>query len=116
MFAAKLVPVTPTHSDEVGTVVVKDRFDFNLLSADRRVRQPQVNEEFLPNNYLQRVANADSFKENKHQKRRGQKHTHTHKKEDEVRGEAIPTVCFRQADSSKLPGCDRVLQGNVFHQ
>lgn len=69
----KWLPVTQTYSDEVGAVVVKNGFNFNLLSADCRVGQPQVNEEFLPNNDLQGLANTDSFKETKHEKGKGQK-------------------------------------------
>lgn len=49
-----------THSDEIGAVVVEDGFNFKLLSADRRVRQLQIDEEVLPDNDLQRGANADT--------------------------------------------------------
>lgn len=57
---------TQTHSNKVRAIVVKNCFNFNLLSLDCRVGQPQVNEEFLPDNYLQWISNADSCKENKH--------------------------------------------------
>lgn len=52
---------TQTYGDDIGAVVVEDCLDFQLLSSDSRVRQPQINEEFFPNNYRQRIANTDSF-------------------------------------------------------
>ena len=50
-----------TYCDKIIPVVVEDRLNFQLLSADSRVGQFEVDEEVLPDNHFQWFANADSW-------------------------------------------------------
>lgn len=54
------VQVAQTHSVDIGAVVVEDGFNFKLFSTDGRVGQLQINEEVLPDDDLQRLANTDT--------------------------------------------------------
>lgn len=62
MNAWSRLSVSLTYSDNFRAVVVKDGFNFQLLSADSRIRQSEINEEVLSNNYLQWLTNTDSLK------------------------------------------------------
>lgn len=56
-----MVQVAQTHSEEIWAVVVEDGFNFKLLSTDGRVGQLQIDEEVLPDDDLQRLANTDTW-------------------------------------------------------
>ena len=52
VFFRKKSRVTLTYGGRIGAVVVEDCLNFQLFSTDSRVRQPEINEEFLPDNDL----------------------------------------------------------------
>lgn len=54
--------IAQTYSDSLGDVVVEDCLNFQLLSTDSRIRQPEINEEVLLHNCFEWIGHTDTLK------------------------------------------------------